>query len=385
MYQRLLSDKFLKTSKNILLLGPRQTGKSTLIQSLNPDLTINLALEQTFLDFSAQPDLIEKMIQHSEPTSIFIDEIQRLPSLLNTIQVILDKAPKKYRFFLTGSSARKLKRGGANLLPGRVISFQLGPLSADEMGADLILDDALVYGTLPGIVSEQKQRDKRDLLRTYASTYLKEEIQSEALTKNIEGFARFLFVAASKSGEFLDFSKLGVLASINQKTSSRFFEILEDTLIVTRINAFSRNETRRLVQHPKFYFFDNGVLNGLLKNFTLSEDRKGFLFEHFMINQIITTHFIQGEPARLSTYRTEAGNEVDLLIEKDGDFMCVEIKSSRRLGSKDFSGLYGFADHYGKKHRFILLYDGNHAYQENFIEVLPWQKALKEISAFIGD
>ncbi len=144
-----------------------------------------------------------------------------------------------------------------------------------------------------------------------------------------------------------------------------------------------KNETRRLVQHPKFYFFDNGVLNGLLKNFTLSEDRKGFLFEHFIVNQIITANLTFGEPARLSTYRTEAGSEVDLLIECNGSLISLEIKSGRKLSTTDFSGLRGFADFYKKKHRSILLYCGDKAYCEDFIEVLPWRTALEEITKFI--
>ena len=385
MYKRLLSDKLQKTTKSILLLGPRQTGKSTLVKTLKPDLSINLAFEQVFLDYSSQPDLIEKVIRRENPKTVFVDEVQRIPSLLNTIQGILDDNPRKYRFYLTGSSARKLKRGNANLLPGRIVQYQLGPLILEEMGDDLEIDDALVFGTLPGVVTETDDSARKDLLRTYGSTYLKEEVQAEALTRQIEGFARFLLVAASKSGEFLDFSKIGSQAGITQKTSSRFFEILEDTLIVNRVNAYATNETRRLVRHPKFYFFDNGVLNGLLKNFTLSEDRRGFLFEHFIVNQILTVNLLMGEPARVSTYRTESGSEVDLILEKDGDTMSLEIKSGARASSGDFSGLRRFAAlPFGAGARkSILLYAGNKAYKEGFIDVLPWRQGLAEILDFL--
>jgi predicted AAA+ superfamily ATPase len=233
-------------------------------------------------------------------------------------------------------------------------------------------------------VTEKDENARRDILRTYASTYLKEEIQAEALTRQIEGFARFLFVAASKSGQFLDFAKMGSLAAINQKTSSRFFEILEDTLIVNRISSFAGDETRRLVRHPKFYFFDIGVLNGLLKNFAVSEDRRGFLFEHFIINQILTANFILGEPARLSTYRTEAGSEVDLILEKDGETLSLEIKSASRIGSGDFSGLRSFASSLRRPPaRSILLYGGNRAYKEGPIDVLPWVRGLSEVLDFM--
>jgi predicted AAA+ superfamily ATPase len=386
VYKRLLSDKLQKTTKSVLLLGPRQTGKSTLVKTLKPDLTINLAFEQAFLDYSSQPDLIEKVIRRERLKTIFVDEVQRIPSLLNTIQGILDDNPRKYRFYLTGSSARKLRRGNANLLPGRIVHYQLGPLILEELGDNLELEDALVFGTLPGVVTEKDDDARKDLLRTYGSTYLKEEVQAEALTRQIEGFARFLLVAASKSGEFLDFSKIGSQAGITQKTSSRFFEILEDTLIVNRVNAYATNETRRLVRHPKFYFFDNGVLNGLLKNFTLSEDRRGFLFEHFIVNQILTVNLLMGEPARISTYRTESGSEVDLILEKDGDTLSLEIKSGVRVSSGDFSGLKSFAalPAGSGARKAILLYAGNKAYKEGAIDVLPWRQGLSEILDFLS-
>ena len=383
MVNRLLATVLERTRKGVLLLGPRQTGKSTLIKSLSPDLSIDLASERAFLDYSAQPGLLEKVILRENPRTIFIDEVQRIPSLLNTVQFIMDRSPKACRFYLTGSSARKLRRGKANLLPGRIVSYQLRPLFFKELGKDLDLEYALAFGTLPGIVMERDEREKKDLLRTYSSTYLKEEIQAEALTRQIEGFARFLFIAASKSGEFLDFAKIGTLAAISQKTSSRFFELLEDTLIVCRVNAYAGNETQRLVRHPKFYFFDNGVLNGLLKNFTVSEDRIGFLFEHFIVNQIITANYLAGEPARLSTYRTEGGSEVDLVIEKDNDVLAVEIKSGLRLSSKDFSGFRSFAGFHGKKHCSILLYTGDRAFREGRVDVLPWREGLSEITDFL--
>ena len=382
MYTRTTQAFIQESKKSILLLGPRQTGKSTLIKGLKPDLALNLALERVFLEYSSKPDLLEKTLTQQNPKTVFIDEVQRIPSLLNTIQAILDDHPNRHRFYLTGSSARKLRRGNANLLPGRIVSYHLGPLLAHELGKDLNLETALIYGTLPGVITEEKERERRDILRTYGATYLKEEIQAEALTKQIEGFARFLLVAASKSGEFLDFSKMGTQAAITQKTSSRFFEILEDTLIAYRVDAFATQDARRLIRHPKFYFFDTGVLNGLLKNFILSDDRKDYLFEHFIVNQIITANLAFGESARLSTYRTEAGVEVDLILERDGDILAVEIKSGSRLSSRDFSGLKNFSG-FHKKAKLVLLYNGSTAYREDEVAVLHWRQALEEIVQFL--
>ena len=270
-----------------MLLGPRQTGKSTLIQNLNPDLTINLAKEAVFLDFASNPQELEQRLEgNSNAKTVFIDEIQRLPSLLNMIQALIDESPRRWRFFLTGSSARKLKRGHANLLPGRLHSYELSGLTPIEVGAKFDVQSALSTGTLPGIYTESSNQQRIKTLRSYAATYLKEEIQAEALTRNLEGFSRFLFVTAACSGQFLDFAKLANEAKISRQSAMRYFEILEDTLIVNRCLPFAKSARKRLVQHPKFYFFDNGVYNALLGNFIASDDRKGLLFEHLFFNTL---------------------------------------------------------------------------------------------------
>lgn len=383
MVKRLNTKNINLSKKSILLIGPRQTGKSTLLSSLNPDLSINLSKEDVFLEFSSQPALLEKLLLSKSIKKIFIDEVQRLPSLLNTIQAIIDENPNRFKFYLSGSSARKLRRGQANLMPGRMISYYMTPFVVEEIEDNFNLESALQYGMLPGVIAEISKKDKKLLLNSYSSTYLKEEIQAEALTKNIEGFSRFLFVAASKSGEFLDFAKLGSQASISQKTSSRFFEILEDTLIVYRLPAFAKNETRRLVQHPKFYFFDNGVLNALLGNFELSQDRIGYLFEHFIVTQLINYAKLSNSNARFSTFRTEGGAEVDLIIEVGSKTLAIEIKSSEKLISKDFNGLKSFIEFQGKKIKPIILYRGQRNYSEETIQVLNWQSALIEINKFL--
>ena len=182
--------------KSVLLLGPRQTGKSTLMRQLNVDLNINLMKESTYLEFAANPNRLEELMAGTKPSSVLIDEIQRLPSLLNTIQTLIDESDTPAKFYMTGSSARKLKRGAANLLPGRLITYCMGPLSAGELNYQ-IDNESLAYGTLPEVQFMQSSVLKEKLLTSYTGTYLKEEIQAEALTKNIEGFARFLFVIAA--------------------------------------------------------------------------------------------------------------------------------------------------------------------------------------------
>ena len=378
---RRLATELLDSSKSLLLLGPRQTGKSTLLSNIfSSAVTINLVDESTYLEFAAEPRRLEQILAAcGNEKTVFIDEIQRLPSLLNTIQMILDER-RGVRFVLTGSSARKLRRGGANLLPGRIHTFTLGPLVAAELAYAADEQELLAFGSLPGIYTETRHKDKMKTLSSYAATYLKEEIQAEALTKNIEGFARFLKFAAISSSQFLDLQKLASQAQINHQTARRYFEILEDTLIAHRLEAFAKTTRTRLVQHPRYFFFDTGVLNGLLGNFTVSDDRKGPLFETLVITQII--HTIAAKDLmgiRLSSYRTEHNAEVDLIIEGPNSTTALEIKATRNIGVSDLTGLASFAKFYGKPHRAVIAYQGDRQLEVGGVEVWPWQKALAEL------
>jgi len=377
MLTRTLSDKLLHGKKSILLLGPRQTGKSTLIKKLSPDLTLDLADEQTYVDFVRNPSELKERLAVRNYKTVFIDEVQRLPSLLNTIQSLLDHKPSPPRFYLTGSSARKLRRGQANLLPGRLHTYQLGPLSCRELDYKLDTRSAMETGTLPGIYTEKTFEEKTKSLRSYGSTYLKEEIQAEALTKNLEGFSRFLFVAAQCSGQFLDLSKLASEAQITRQSAIRYFEILEDTLIVNRCSSFSKSERKRLVQHPKFFFFDTGVLNALLGNFKASDDRKGFLFEHLFFNQILAGASARDLEVRVSTYRTEHGAEVDFIVEVNNKVWAIELKASKNVGPHDLRGLKNFSQFTKKPHQTVVAYCGEIEKKMGKTLIAPWQKVIQ--------
>lgn len=378
MFPRTLEIILRKTKKSVLLLGPRQTGKSTLLKSMAPDLTIDFAHEPTFLEFARDPTRLDQFLAAQKPRLIFIDEVQRLPSLLNTVQHWIDR-DKNLKFLLSGSSARKLKRGKANLLPGRIHAFRLGPLTPTEIGKHFDLKHALSTGMLPGIYSETDQQERIRTLSTYATTYLKEEIQAEALTRDIEGFARFLFVAAACSGTFLDLAKLAQEALIVRMTAMRYFEILEDTLVASRCPPFAVSERRRLVQHPKFYIFDPGVLNALLSNFTVSDDRKGLLFEHFFFATLEHSFRHAEIPVRISTYRTSQGAEVDFIVQRDGKTWAVELKASRDVGKNDLRGLKSFADFYRKPHVRCVAYWGTAERVLDGVKILPWEKVYHEL------
>lgn len=380
MYIRQLSKTIEESKKSVLLLGPRQTGKSTLIQECGPVLSINFAREATFLEYASDPALLESQITLKRPATVFIDEVQRLPSILNTVQAILDDSHGAIRFFLTGSSARKLRRGQANLLPGRVISLQLGPLLASEIGRDWNLEMALAFGTLPGVYTDRDEKERSQILSSYAGTYLKEEIQAEALTKDLEGFARFLRFSAASAGQFLDFTRLASEANIKRASSIRFFEVLEDTLIAIRCDAFAKSERRRLIQHPRYFFFDTGVLNGVLGNYKASMDRRGMLFEHLVFSHLYHEDKARFSGARISNYRTEHNAEVDFIVEfPDGRVVAIECKSGKSVANSDLSGFSSFASFFGKPHRKLVIYAGDVARQLGDVEILPFCEGIERV------
>lgn len=373
--ERLLSSALKNNRKSVLILGPRQTGKSTLIKKLSPELEINLADEETFVRFLSDPGLIKSMLGNMK--SVFIDEVQRLPSLLNTVQSIMDSKDPP-RFILTGSSARKLRRGKANLLPGRILTYELGPLALTELGSRFDVSRALSRGLLPAIYLEEEDVWKK-LLRSYAVTYLKEEIQAEALTRNLEGFSRFFEVIVSRNGNFIDFTKFASQAQIERTSAKRYFDTMVDTLILYPVEAFTKSQRRRLIQHPKYYFFDVGVFNGIMNNYEVSSDRKGLLFENLFLQILLSEFKGRDLEARISTYRTERGAEVDFILELKSQVIAIEVKASKQIGEHDLTGLNSFRRFLGKKLTPLIIYLGQDALKKDDIEILPLPMAIKRI------
>lgn len=381
MLTRRLASILTQSDRSGLLLGPRQVGKSTLVASLRPEFTFNLARESTFLEFASNPAALEERLSANggRRISVFIDEVQRLPSLLNTVQALLDEQPGRYRFLLTGSSARKLRRGQANLLPGRVDSYAMGAVVAAEQGYRLPTRQVLSTGALPGSLLHPNDTTRRKMLTSYGSTYLKEEIQAEALARSIEGFARFIGVAAEWSGRFLDVSKVAVAAQAPRNSVTRWLEVLEETLLARRVESFAKSSTRRLVQHPKLYFFDVGVMNGLLRNFEVSADRVGLLFEHLVCQQLFDSASARDLPIRVSTFRTEHGGEVDFIVEFERRLWAIEVKASKTIADADTRGLRRFADYFGGKHEARIWTLGGAARKVGGVRVLAWQEGLREM------
>ncbi|MBC7792959.1 MAG: ATP-binding protein [Clostridia bacterium] len=384
MIGRLLAPALTEATKSVLLLGPRQTGKSTLIRALRPELEINLARESEFLRFAANPDELEERMSAVSATTVFIDEIQRMPALINTVQALLDDAKhenRRLKFYLTGSSAPRLKRGHANLLPGRIFSFQLGPLTTAELGGTLDVERAMELGTLPEPYLASSVSEASKLLDSYAGTYLREEIQTESLSRNILGFSRFLGFVAAHSGQTLDISKLSTKAKVSRTSATRYFELLEDTLIVHRIPPYLDAKTD-MVKHPRFYIFDTGVLNGLLGNFKASSDRRGMLFEHVVVSQLLSTAMAFDRRLEVSTFRTRGGLEVDFIAKLENAYWAIEAKSSSDIDGADSRPLIAARDYLPPGTKLVVVGPNVKPRKlKNGVDIMPLSQLLHAIFA----
>jgi uncharacterized protein len=359
---RWIEKRLRKGKKSVLLLGARQVGKSTLVRSLAPSWTLNLADEAEMLRYAKDPARIRREVSALKtPGLIVIDEIQRVPALLNTLQALMDEGTS-HRFVLTGSSARKLRHGGANLLPGRVILEHLDPLGAAELGDHFDLERVLRTGSLPGIFLDEESGT--EVLETYVATYLREEIQAEALTRDIGSYARFLDVAAAESNRWINYSKLASDTEIAKETLRRFYQILEDTLLAFRLPAFSpKKGLRRVSQRDRFLLFDIGVRNAILQihRGVWTPEQLGDVFEQWLILQCFYFQRAHKQPWTLSSYRTEAGAEVDLVIETPSKIVGIEIKSGANVRAEQLSGLHSLASLAHKPFHGHVVYRGERA------------------------
>jgi predicted AAA+ superfamily ATPase len=388
VFERLLRPILVHGGRSLLLLGPRQVGKSTLLASLEPDLSINLASPVTFRDYVTRPDRLEHELA-AAPTSVrtvFIDEVQRVPPLLDAVQALLDARPRRFRFLLSGSSARKLRRGQANLLPGRIHLHQLHPLVAAELGTAFDVERVLAHGSLPGIYAEPDQRTRSGDLRGYADAYLREEIQAEALVRDIGGYARLLDLVAVSSGRVLNLNALCRDADIGYETARRYVEVLEDTLIVFRVPAWSGSDRASLVAHPRLFLFDIGVRNALLRRplDRCLDDERGILLEHLVAQELHRRTGTLWPEMALYHYRTRHGAEVDFVVQVGRELWTVEVKASRQVNRTDLSGTASFAARVRRVHRKIVVFLGPRRQRLEDVEVLPLAVFLDELPAGAG-
>jgi predicted AAA+ superfamily ATPase len=377
----------LPASRSCLLLGPRQTGKSTLVRSLLPrrSWSIDLLQQDTFLRYSKEPGRFRLEVEariRAGTHVVFVDEIQRVPALLEEIHSLIEA--HRIRFLLTGSSARKLRRGAANLLAGRASTRRLHPLTVAEQGSLFDLERTLRYGTLPAVVTGSPGA-ARDLLASYADTYLREEVQAEALVRNLGGFARFLDVVAAENGGIVNASAVARDASLAPRTVQEYYQILEDTLIGHRLEPWRHSPRARLVGHPRFYLFDTGVTNALAGRLGAPPDPvwRGRLFEQWVVLECLRVLDYRQAEARLFYWRTHSGAEVDLLIERHGRLrLALEIKAKRRVAGADLSGLRSFADAHPGVRRVVVA-EVPEPYRLGDVDILPYRVFLDQLPRLV--
>lgn len=384
MFKRLLR---LPARGSCLLLGPRQTGKSTLVQSVVPDgtWTVDLLRHDVFLRYTKAPAQFRQEAEdriRRGTTVIFIDEVQRIPALLDEIHGLIERT--KARFFLTGSSARKLRRGGANLLAGRAATRHLHPLTAAEVGESFDLGRALRFGSLPPVVTNDDD-GARELLSAYAETYLREEVQAEGIVRNLGGFARFLDVAAAQSGDLLDATAVASDAGVAARTVREYYQILEDTLIGFRLEPWRKSPRARLIAHPRFYLYDTGVTNALTRRLRGEIDTKlrGRLFEQWVVTEALRLVDYSFPETRLFFWRTHHGAEVDLLLERHGKLrLAVEIKARETIRGADLTGLRSFAEAHPGIPRVVVSL-APEPFRVDGIDILPWARFVAELGAWL--
>ena len=373
MYTRILGLEDVKDD-SVFLWGARQTGKSTLLKELFPDCRYyDLLKGEQFERLNRRPELLrEELLTSQENELIIIDEVQKIPQLLDEVHWLITN--RKLRFILCGSSARKLKRSGANLLGGRAIRNVLLPLVSPEI-PDFDLTKAINNGMLP---RHYLAKNPAKRLQAYIGDYLQEEIRAEALTRNLSTFAQFLEIAAISAGEMMNYNNIASECGVSAPTIKEYFSILEDTMIGYMIPAYKKVIKRRVILAPRFYFFDVGVTNHLLRRRNLEQGSPeyGKAFEQFVIQELYAYCTYNNIEPGLSYWRTSSGYEVDVIL---GDAMvAVEIKSSKEVHPHHLKGLKAFAEEYPNTRRVVVSNDSRRRITSG-VEIFPLAEFLQEI------
>lgn len=360
--------------ESIFFWGARQTGKSTLLKTLFPNaLWFDLLLSDEYERLSKKPELLREIILANRNVSlVIIDEIQRLPDLLNEVHWLISN--HKVRFILSGSSPRKILRGGFNLLGGRALRYELYPLISVEIPYfDLIR--ALNHGLLP---RHYDSANPRKLLSSYIGSYLQDEIVAEARIRNVHTFSRFLEVAALTNGEMINYTNIASDCGISAKTIKEYFQILEDTLIGRYLPSFQKRPKRRVITAPKFYMFDIGITNYLLNRTKIEKGTElfGKAFEHFIYQEIYAHSRYSDVNYPMYYWRTASQIEIDFVL---GDHeVAIEVKATDQATVRHLKGLKAFAEEYDVK-KLILVSNDPLPRLVDDIEILPWKVFLERL------
>jgi uncharacterized protein len=362
--------------ESFFLWGPRQTGKSTLLKALYPDsLWFDLLLTDVFERFQRNPSQLREIIMATQPVKpVVIDEIQKIPALLDEIHWLIEN--KKIRFILSGSSPRKIIRSQANLLGGRALRYELFPLVSNEI-PDFDLLRALNNGLLP---RHYLSENPKKLISAYIGNYLRDEIMAEARIRNVTTFSRFLEVAAFSNGEMVNYSNIASECSVSSPTVKEYFHILEDTLTGRFLPSFQKRPKRRVILAPKFYYFDVGIVNYLLKRGKIEPGSEMFgnAFEHFIYQEIVAHSHYSGIQYPMYYWRTTSQIEIDFVL---GDHeVAIEVKSTTNANPRHAKGLKNFAEEYKVKQQILVTNDSFPRQMDNTL-VLPWNIFLQKLWA----
>ncbi|MBM4222574.1 MAG: ATP-binding protein [Gammaproteobacteria bacterium] len=374
----------LTQQQSFFLFGARGVGKTTLLTTLpwlKDALMINLLESKKENYFARNPDGLIDIVSALPENQryVIIDEIQKIPKLLDVIHYLIEKTNKI--FILTGSSAKKLRHGGSNLLAGRAVLFHLYPLTYLECEQEFSLNNALQYGLLPKIFGLQHDLDKQLFLETYVNLYLKEEVWAEKYIRNLDPFRHFLEVAAQSNGKKINISNIARDVGVSDYTVQDYFSILEDTLIGYYLQPFDHSFRKRLSKKPKFYFFDTGVVRALagLIELSLVESTSAYgeAFEHFIINQCIQLASYYHRNYRFSYLETKDDAEIDLVVERPGQkTLFIEIKSSTTVEARHLSTLRTLSRDFGDCESVCFSRDPFQKVIDN-IMVYPWEEGVK--------
>lgn len=369
----------IDTAESVFLFGPRGTGKSTFIkQNYQDAVYLDLLLPDVLRNYIARPERLKELVEANSGKKIFVlDEVQRAAELLPVVHSLIEEK-KGLQFILTGSSARKLKRAGVDLLAGRAVVRHLHPFLAAELGDKFNLERALKIGLLPLVLASGSPEDT---LKAYVDLYIKEEVQMEGLTRNIGNFSRFLEAISFSHGTVLNVSNVARECQVGRKVVEGYVSILEDILLAFRIPVFSKRAKRAVSSHPKFYFFDSGVYrivrpSGLLDR---TEEISGAALEGMVAQHLRGWIDYNKKDCQLFFWRTKSGNEVDFIIYGKDIFWAIEVKNGTQIHPSDIRGLRSFGDEYPEAKK-IILYRGSEKLLQGDISVEPCDQFLLNLN-----
>ena len=374
MYSRIISPP---KDKSFFLFGPRGTGKTTWVKAAFPHaIFIDLLESEVYNDLLANPQRLEKFIPKDFKNWIIIDEVQRILELLNEIHRLIEK--NHYRFVLTGSSARKLRTKGVNLLGGRALIYPFHQLTALELGKDFNLKHSLTFGQLPSVY---KEADPKAYLESYVKAYLREEVQQEGLTRNLGAFSRFLEAASFSQGAVVNTSSVARECGIERKVVENYFSILEDLLIGYKVPVFTKKAKRRMAAHQKFYFFDVGIYRTLRPSGPLDapEEIEGMALETLVFQELKAVNDCLKLGYDLYYWHTANRVEVDFILYGKRGLKAFEVKRTSRISESMLRGLRIFQKDYPTAKSYFI-YGGKRRYYEGNITILPIEEALLKLS-----